>query len=162
MIAAGALHIFSPSWRERVQTTLGRLAPGALPAVSEAGGLPGYEIKRVIATGGMGVVYEALDKRLDRRVAAKRLRGEIRADAKERKRFLKEARTVAALIHPNIVQIHSVLEHGEDIYLVFEYVEGKTLREILSEKKRLPWTEARGLFEGICRALQRVGMYSAR
>lgn len=154
LIAAGTLHIISPAWRERVQTTLRNLRRGAPPAVSDAEGPPGYKITRVIATGGMGVVYEAIDKKLDRRVAAKKLRGEIRSDAKERARFLKEAKTVAALIHPNIVQIHSILEHGEDIYLIFEYVEGQTLREILSQRKQLPWKEARGLFEGICRALE--------
>ncbi len=154
LVAAGALHVFSPAWRERVRTTLGMPRRRPCAEGASAAALDGYTIRRVIATGGMGVVYEAEDRKLGRRVAIKKLRGEIRADPKERDRFLMEARTVASLTHPNIVQIHSIIDDEQDIYLVFEYAEGRTLRELLSENKRLSWNETRDIFRGVCRALE--------
>jgi eukaryotic-like serine/threonine-protein kinase len=96
----------------------------------------GFRIVREIGQGGMGVVYEAVDEALQRRVALKRLRDGIAADPEERRRLLEEARTVAALKHPNIVEIHSVIESRAGLFLVFEYVEGRTLWELTA---RGPW-----------------------
>ncbi|TPW21268.1 MAG: pknB, partial [Elusimicrobia bacterium] len=91
------------------------------------------EVKRLVASGGMGVVYEGWDPALKRKVALKKLRGEIVNDPRERERFLAEARTVASLEHPNIVRIHAVREdHGEPC-LVFEFAEGRTLRDWVAE-----------------------------
>ena len=165
LIALGLLHTLSPAWRRHVTSklpwnTAEALEEPPLPAASGAAeeertdGLPGFELKRVLATGGMGQVYEAVDEKLGRRVAIKKLRGEIRDDPKERERFLREAQTVAALRHPNIVQIHSVFEDGPDIYLVFEFVEGRPLEKMLSDRSGgLPWVRVLALLKGVCAAL---------
>ncbi|MBI5597024.1 MAG: protein kinase [Elusimicrobia bacterium] len=127
LVALGLLHVVSPAWRRRVTERVreGKEAPAGAPA--------GLEVKRLVATGGMGMVYEAYDHGLRRKVALKRLRGEIRDDPKERERFLAEARTVAALEHPNIVRIHAVLEEGGEPCLVFEFAEGRTLKDAAAE-----------------------------
>ena len=112
-----------------------------------------YGILRQIGVGGMGVVYEAVDRALGRHVAVKKMRDEIRADPRERDRFLKEARTVAALRHPGIVAIHSIVEDGEDVYLIFEYVDGETLYHLLDRRGRLGLEEAAVLIEKAAQAL---------
>ncbi|MCX5790370.1 MAG: protein kinase [Elusimicrobia bacterium] len=112
-----------------------------------------YELVRQIGLGGMGIVYEAMDRSLGRRVAVKKMREEIRVDPRERERFLKEARTVAGLKHPSIVEIHAVVEDSDDVYLVFEYVSGTTLYELLDRRGKLGLAEAAGLVEKIGKAL---------
>ncbi|MCX5790309.1 MAG: protein kinase, partial [Elusimicrobia bacterium] len=112
-----------------------------------------YGIIRQLGVGGMGVVYEAVDQALGRRVAVKKMRDEIRADPRERERFLKEARTVAALRHPGIVAIHSIVEDGEDVYLIFEYVDGETLYHLLDRRGRLGLEAAAVLIEKAAQAL---------
>ena len=113
----------------------------------------GYRVIKALASGGMGIVYEGVDKALDRRVAIKKMRDEIRNDPTERERFLSEARMVASLHHPNIVEIYEILEDGFDAYLVFEYVDGKTLHELLAVRKRLPLREAACVMQGTAAAL---------
>ncbi|TPW21091.1 MAG: protein kinase, partial [Elusimicrobia bacterium] len=109
-----------------------------------------YEVTREIGAGGMGVVYEAWDRQLERRVAVKRMRDEIKNDRRERERFLQEARMVARLRHPNLVEIYSIEEDGPDAYLVFEFVEGLNLHQLLGEKGRFSPAEAREVFRGLC------------
>jgi tetratricopeptide (TPR) repeat protein/tRNA A-37 threonylcarbamoyl transferase component Bud32 len=123
------------------------------PSQTTSGTLTGFEILRPIGAGGMGEVFEGRDVALDRRVAIKRMREEIRRDPRERERFLSEARLVAKLRHPAIVEIHSVVEAGEDVYLVFEFVDGKTATALLAEKKRLPFAEARRIVSEACGAV---------
>ncbi|MBI4061975.1 MAG: serine/threonine protein kinase [Elusimicrobia bacterium] len=89
----------------------------------------GFRVVRTLGRGGMGVVYEAVDLGLQRTVALKKLRQEVAGNPRERTRFLKEARTVAALKHPNIVEIHAVHEDAEGLFLVFERVPGESLHE---------------------------------
>lgn len=113
----------------------------------------GYELKRVVAVGGMGEVYEAFDPLLRRRVAIKRPALELRQDAGGRKLFLREARIVAALRHPNIVEIISVIDEGMELYIVFEYIEGKTLDELVVENGRLNLEQARLVLRQIAPAL---------
>ena len=115
--------------------------------------LTGFQVVRRIGAGGMGEVFEGRDVALDRRVAIKRMRSEIQKDPREKERFLSEARLVAKLRHPAIVEIHSVLEAGEDVYLVFEYVDGRTAGELLREKRRLPFEEARRIVSAACSAV---------
>jgi serine/threonine-protein kinase len=101
----------------------------------------------------MGVVYEAVDQSLDRKVAIKKMHDEIKSSAREKQRFLDEARTVALLHHPNIVGIHTIFEEGDNIYLVFEHVAGVTLDMMLERAIRLPFGKARKIFEEAAGAL---------
>jgi tRNA A-37 threonylcarbamoyl transferase component Bud32 len=101
-----------------------------------------FETRREVGAGGMGVVFEATDLALDRRVALKKMRPEIGRNARGRERFLEEAKLVAKLSHPNIVGIHAIIEEAGDLYLVFEYVDGETLDDVLARRKKLTPTEA--------------------
>jgi WD40 repeat protein len=90
---------------------------------------PGYEALSEVGRGGMGVVYKARHRALDRVVALKRILAGACAGARERAQFLAEARAAARLQHPNIVQIHEVGEDKGQPYLVLEFVDGPNLRE---------------------------------
>jgi tRNA A-37 threonylcarbamoyl transferase component Bud32 len=97
-----------------------------------------YEILGLIGAGGMGEVYKARDTRLDRPVAIKILPTELSADPERRARFEREARTVGALSHPNIVAIHDVGTVETVTYLVMELLEGETLRARLQHSRPAP------------------------
>ncbi len=103
-----------------------------------------FEILATLGTGAEGSVYRALDPRLDRQVAVKTLRldpgGGLRRDGIAS--LLDEARIVATLSHPNIVPLHDAGEHAGTPYLVFEYVEGKTLAAVLRAGGPLPVAQA--------------------
>jgi tetratricopeptide (TPR) repeat protein len=154
LIALGLLTAGGSGLTERLTAPL--RSRETQPRASPAGGngLSGYELGRVLASGGMGEVFEAKDTRLDRRVAVKKLRAEIRDNDRERGRFLREAKTVAVLQHPNIVQIHAVVEDGPDIYLVFEFVEGKTLEKVLAERSPMPLSQALFVMKDVCAGLE--------
>jgi eukaryotic-like serine/threonine-protein kinase len=92
-----------------------------------------YRLVRPLGAGGMGVVWEAWDERLERRVALKRVLPEDAADPRRRERFRREARAAARLSHPAIVQIHDLLTTLEGDWIVMELVEGKTLAALLRE-----------------------------
>ncbi|TBR24539.1 serine/threonine protein kinase, partial [bacterium] len=127
---------------------LAMFKPDAMRAAAVAGDPPQvgpYKVLGKLGTGGMGVVYKAEDTKLGRTVALKRLRPEIAGEPREHARFLKEARIVSALDHPGIVHIYSVQEAPEGDYLVFEFVEGSTLAELVAARGRLPLAEARSL-----------------
>ncbi len=129
------------------------VAPGAPPpsVPSEIGGQ--FEIREPIGEGGMGLVFMGFDKRLGRKVAIKKMRPEINADPKNREDFLQEARIISQLTHPYIVGIHAVLEHAGEIYLVFDFVDGKPLSTIIDQRKRIPLDECQRLFQQICEAI---------
>ena len=99
--------------------------------MSGAGQIGGFELRRELGRGGMGVVYLAHDPRLDRHVAIKALPDASSLDRDRLGMLRQEARLVAQLNHPHIAQIHHLLEEDGRIYLVLEYVEGRTLRETL-------------------------------
>ncbi|MET8429622.1 protein kinase [Nocardia sp. NPDC004860] len=118
-----------------------------------------YRLQRLIATGGMGQVWEALDTRLDRRVAVKVLKAEFSADPTFRQRFRTEARTTAQLNHPGIASIYDYGETqdgsgGEIAYLVMEYVQGEPLNAVLSRLNRLSVAQGLDMLEQTGRALQ--------
>src|SRR5579864_5626216 len=87
-----------------------------------------YEIQSPLGAGGMGEVYRARDTRLDRIVAIKVLPASFATDADRLQRFEREARTVAALSHPNILAVHDIGTHDGAPYMVTELLEGETLR----------------------------------
>ena len=87
-----------------------------------------YEIVSQLGQGGMGVVYEARDPRLDRHVAIKLLPPELTRDKTAKQRFLQEAKAASALDHPNICNIHEINETDDgQLYLVMARYEGETL-----------------------------------
>src|SRR5882724_13599914 len=90
-----------------------------------------YRLIERIGTGGLGVVYRALDTKLDRQVALKVLPPEVTADPERLERFRREARAAAALNHPNIITIHSVEESGGVHFMTLELVEGVTLDTLI-------------------------------
>lgn len=112
-----------------------------------------YDFIRQIGEGGMGKVYEAYDKTLKRKVAIKRVRPELVRSGYVREQFLSEARMVALLRHPNIVEIYTVIETENSLYLVFEYVDGQTLETRLDIDGRLPFSQVKQIFKCVCEGL---------
>src|SRR5438477_8775053 len=112
-----------------------------------------YRLEARIGSGGMSTVYRAFDETLQRQVAIKLLHREVASDSDQLERFRREARAVAQLSHPHVV---GVIDEGEDAdrpYIVFEYVEGETLKERIRRCGRLPVTEAVAYAIEIARAL---------
>ncbi len=94
-----------------------------------------YELEREIGRGGMGRVYRALDTHLGRIVALKKLPLEVTHDAELRRRLAREARAASALSHPGVATVYEFVEQPDESFIVFEYVEGLTLRERLSQRR---------------------------
>lgn len=115
--------------------------------------IPGYEIVEEIGRGGMAVVYKALQVSLGRYVALKVLYPSLSADPELVKRFQREARAAAVMKHPNIVTTYDVREANGYHFIVMEYVEGKSLKEYLSEKGILPPEEAIRILRDVASAL---------
>ena len=118
-----------------------------------------YRLQRLIATGGMGQVWEAVDSRLGRRVAVKVLKAEFSQDPEFIERFRAEARTTAMLNHPGIAQVHDYGEsqldgEGRTAYLVMELVNGEPLNSVLKRTGRLSLRHALDMLEQTGRALQ--------
>ena len=100
-----------------------------------------YEIVKSIGEGGMANVYLANDKILDRKVAVKVLRGDLSSDDRFIRRFQREALSVSNLSHPNIVEVYDVGEEDGQYYIVMEYIEGKTLKQLLKKRESLTLPE---------------------
>jgi len=124
-------------------------------AIAGAPRISGYRIERVLGSGGMGIVYLAVDLALDRKVALKVLRHGVHDGLEQRGRFEREAAAAAKCQHPNLVQIFEVGEcHGE-FYLALEYVEGGTLAKAMAGLPQPPRLAA-GLVEKLARAIEHV------
>jgi serine/threonine protein kinase/tetratricopeptide (TPR) repeat protein len=100
-------------------------------AVTPGQTLSHYRLLETIGEGGMGVVWKALDIKLNRHVAIKVLPPELTADPDRRRRFLREARTAAAVTHPNIATIHEIDEVDGITFIAMELIQGKTLRAVI-------------------------------
>ncbi|HYJ90692.1 MAG TPA: protein kinase [Pyrinomonadaceae bacterium] len=105
---------------------------GRLPSETMLGR---YEIVRLLGSGGMGEVYLAKDKQLDRKVAIKFLSQKYESSEANLKRFIQEAKAASALNHPNILTIHEIGEADGSHFIVSEFIEGKTLRQIVAGQK---------------------------
>lgn len=94
-----------------------------------------FVLHKKLGQGGMGVVYAAEDTLLHRKVALKILPAAVTQNPERRRRFLREARAASAIAHPTIATIYEVGEHGDDVFLAMELAPGKTLRDILEERR---------------------------
>ena len=113
---------------------------------------PDLEILECIGRGGMGYVYKARQKHLDRFVALKILDPLLSAEPRFQERFAREARALARLTHPNIVTLHDFGSVDDFYYLVMEYMDGMNLRELIQTKK-LTQAEALEIVPELCKAL---------
>ncbi len=112
-----------------------------------------YRVEARIAVGGMATVYRAVDTRLDRVLALKVMHPALAADASFVERFIREAKSVARLAHPNVVQVFDQGADGAYVYLAMEYVAGCTLRDVLRERGALQPRAALDILEPVLAAL---------
>jgi len=112
-----------------------------------------YEINQVLGKGGMGTVYRAMDLTLNREVALKVINPDHSQNPVLMKRFRNEALAMARLSHPNIVVIYNFSSEANLHYIVMEYVQGKSLSQIIKGEGALPWNRAFSLFSQILAAI---------
>ncbi|MCD0450958.1 Stk1 family PASTA domain-containing Ser/Thr kinase [Actinocorallia sp. API 0066] len=112
-----------------------------------------YRIESKVAKGGMATVYVGRDKKLDRVVALKVMHPHLAQDEEFVRRFMGEAKAAAALSHPNVVAVYDQGTDGASTYLSMEYLPGRTLRDLLDERGRLPVRDALGIMAPILSAL---------
>ena len=126
---------------ESTATSASTAAARVLPA-AELPQIPGYEVQEVLGYGGMGVVYKAWHKRLNRAVALKMMLAGVYARPEELKRFLREAESLAALRHPNFVNVYDVGDLDGRPYFTMEHVEGGSLAQKLAGTPQPPGSAA--------------------
>ncbi|MFH8497985.1 Stk1 family PASTA domain-containing Ser/Thr kinase [Streptomyces coeruleorubidus] len=112
-----------------------------------------YRVDARIAVGGMATVYRAVDTRLDRVLALKVMHPSLAVDGSFVERFIREAKSVARLAHPNVVQVFDQGTDGSYVYLAMEYVAGCTLRDVLRERGALQPRAALDILEPVLAAL---------
>lgn len=112
-----------------------------------------YRVDARIAVGGMATVYRAVDTRLDRVLALKVMHPGLAADVSFVERFIREAKSVARLAHPNVVQVFDQGADGSYVYLAMEYIAGCTLRDVLRERGALQPRAALDILEPVLAAL---------
>jgi WD40 repeat protein/tRNA A-37 threonylcarbamoyl transferase component Bud32 len=122
-------------------------------ALRRARAVPGYDILGELGRGGMGVVYKARQKSLDRIVALKMILAGAHAGQQQRERFRGEAEAAARLQHANIVQVYEIGEHERCPYIALEYIDGRGLNDILNESRPLAPVEAAALVEQLAQAV---------
>ena len=121
--------------KEQIQAAVGQ--GGAEPGAPAGRDLKRYELLSEIGRGGMGIVYKARDRRLGRIVALKRMPDNLKDHPRAVKLFLREARSAAALNHPNIVTVHDVDQEGGVYILTMELLKGAAFHNILKKRGRL-------------------------
>lgn len=125
----------------------------SVPEVRAGSRLGKYLLTERLGQGGMGVVYEALDTVLQRKVAIKLLAGSMASHPQALQRFLLEARSAASLNHPNVVTIHEVDECAGVTYIVMELIRGGSAEESLRIRGSFAWPEATRMIADACRGL---------
>ncbi len=143
-----------------LESPAANIGPGA-PGRSTTSGLVGtrvgpYEIKRSIARGGMGVVFEALDTKLDKVVALKMMSPALVQDPSFRQRFEQEARTLARLEDPHFVRVNALIDEGPNTFIVMEYVDGVTLAQHIQKRGSLAGKDAITVGAQILQALSKA------
>ena len=129
-------------------------ARGKAPEPAElAASFPQLEILELVGQGGMGIVYKARQRSLDRLVALKILPLDTAGDPAFEERFVRESRTLAQLTHPNIVTVYDSGKAGGFFYLVMEYVDGVNLRNAIATRALTP-ADALAVVRQVCDALQ--------
>lgn len=118
-----------------------------------------YEVKGDLGEGGMGIVYEGWDTLDHKKVAIKRMHSWLKEYPEEYERFKKEAQIVSRLKHPNIIGVYGVIEQDGEVYLVFDYIGGRTLASMIRERKGLPLGECRDILKGVCEAVDYAHRY---
>ena len=113
-----------------------------------------YELLRPLGEGGMGAVFKARDRELDRFVALKVIHAELAQNPEVLQRFKQELILAREVTHRNVVRIYDLGEADGIKFLTMEYIEGRDLKSLLREKGRFPPQEAAGIVEQICRALE--------
>ncbi|MBI3565838.1 MAG: protein kinase [Elusimicrobia bacterium] len=154
LAAAGALAILTGFALRMSRGRRGARAAGARDGERRALNAQ-YDIVEQIGEGGMGMVYRGWDKVLKRPVAVKRLRAELQGNARERERFIREAELVASLHHPHIVEIYTIIRDDEETYLVFEYIVGDTVHQLLNDSagRHLPPARALEILKQVAEAV---------
>ncbi len=112
-----------------------------------------YQLERQVGGGGMAIVYRARDLVLNRQVAVKVLRPQFGSDEDFINRFRREAQAVASLSHPNVVSVYDVGQDDDTHYIVMEYIEGSTLKDMINARGALPVDEAVWIALQVCDAL---------
>jgi hypothetical protein len=115
-----------------------------------------YELRRLLGAGGMGAVYLAFDRRLEREVAIKALLPQLAGEEELLARFLREARALAGVRHPNIVTLHDLLALDEGLYLVMDLVPGRPLDEEIRREGPLSWHRCADLGTQVCGGLAAI------
>ncbi len=143
---------FSPVFAEHIRmissssgekTRVLRVAPDDTKLLLRPGvNVHQYQILRKAGEGGMGVVYEAKDSALHRKVALKFIKPELLLDQTSQKRFLKEARSAASLSHPTIASVYELFEYGWHQGLALEWIEGTTLKQRILKQGRIELRQA--------------------
>ncbi len=117
----------STTFAEQMDLVVGMLAPTDDPEM--LGRIGSYEVSGVIGCGGMGVVFKAHDRSLDRVVAIKVMAPHLAGSGAARKRFARESKAAAAVLHPNVIAIHCVADDPKLPYLVMPYIGGTSLQK---------------------------------
>src|SRR5215469_13288091 len=112
-----------------------------------------YDVLGVIGRGGMGVVYQAKDPHLDRRVAIKMITGAFSENPDMLKRFFREAQSLGSLQHPNIVTVFDLGDFGGNPYMVMEFMEGEGLDSLLAGRRQLSILEKTNIIIMVCNGL---------
>ncbi len=123
------------TFAEQMDQVVGMLAPTDDPEM--LGRIGGYEVSGVIGCGGMGVVFKAHDRSLDRVVAIKVMAPHLAGSGAARKRFARESKAAAAVLHPNVIAIHCVADDPKLPYLVMPYIGGASLQKRIEAEGQL-------------------------
>jgi eukaryotic-like serine/threonine-protein kinase len=144
-----AVHQITPTMAmEAMGTMAAVLEPGQTLAVR-------YEIRSVLGVGGMGMVYKAVDRELGETIAVKTLKPEMmQQDPSVLERFKSEIKLARRIAHRNVVRTYDLGENGGVYFITMEFVEGKSLKELIQSRGRLPVSVTLPIAKQLCRALE--------